>query len=293
MPVALGLEGSYVTATHQPGRVAVWSPEGRLSRVIGNGEGEGPGEFQHVSGLVVDNDSVVNIITGLQHWHRYTWEGGFIETIRVPSVGGLSEATIAPGGTLVTTTMGPEGIGRLVLWRPGTRVRVVDGSFAAVGAHALISASREMGLWSAEHTRYAVRRHSLPSGTVDFEIERTVEWFPSRSGGREYRESAPLLFRLTVDDRRLLWVWTNVADPDAPSTPRPPVPFPGEEDPDVASRYRDYVLEVLSADGRLVASRRFDRVQDVAVGVTADFWVRTGDDPLRTLTILRPILVER
>ncbi len=293
MPVAPGLDGTYLTATHQPGRIAVWSPEGRLIRLLGNGEGEGPGEFQYVSGLIVDADSVVNIVTGLPNWHRYTWEGDFIETIRVPSVGGLSEATIGPGGTLVTTTRRPGGIGRLVLWRPGTGVRVVDGSFVAVGAHALISASREMGLWSAEHPRYALRRHTLPSGTVDVEIERKVEWFPSRSSVREYDESAPLLFRLTVDDRGLLWVWTNVRDPDAPSTPRPRARFPGEEDPDIASRYRDYVLEALSADGRLVASRRFDRVQDVAVGVTADFWVRTEDDPLRTLTIVKPILVRR
>ena len=61
----------------------------------------------------------------------------------------------------------------------------------------------------------------------------------------------------------------------------------------IVNRYRDYVLEALSTNGRLVASRRFDRVQDVAVGLTADFWVRTGDDPLQTLTIVEPILVRR
>ena len=140
---------------------------------------------------------------------------------------------------------------------------MVDGSGGTLGAWVWISASREMGLWSAEHSRYTLRRHTLPSGAVDFEIHRRVEWFPSQAKYQEYDASAPILIQLTVDDRGLLWVWTNVSDPDAPSTPRPLPQSPEEVDLEVASRYRDYVLEVLSTDGRLIASRRFDRVQDV------------------------------
>ena len=165
---------------------------------------------------MVGADSVVNILTGLPHWHRYTWAGDFIETIHAPSMSGMGQVAIGPDGVLVSTTQGPEG-GRLVLWRPGMKVRIVN--------------------------------------------------------------------------RGLLWAWTVLPDPDAPSTPRPPPQSPGEIDLEVTSRYRDYVLEVLSTDGRLIATRRFDRVQDVARGVSAGFWVRTEDDALQTLTIVEPVLV--
>ena len=78
------------------------------------------------------------------------------------------------------------------------------------------------------------------------------------------------------------------------STLATPLPqTPEEVDLEVASRYQDYVLEVLSTDGKLIATRRFDRVQDVARGVAAGFWVRTEDDALQTLTIVEPVLVRR
>ena len=291
VPATTGPGGTYLTATYQPGRVAVWSPEGELIRVMGNGDGEGPGEFWHPTSMVVGADSVVNILPGLTHWHRYTWAGEFVETIRAPVVGGLSEAAIGPDGLLVAKTQGPEGA-QLVLWRPGSEVRIVDGSFNTNGfGFGLISASPRAGIWSAVHSRYAVRRHALPSGAVDFEVRRRVDWF--RPNGREFEESAPIVFGLNVDDRGLLWVWTNVPDPDAPSVPRPRSDSPDGVDLDIAGRYRDYVLEVLSTGGNVIASRRYDRPQDVALGATADLWVRTEDDLLRSLTIVEPILVRR
>ena len=281
-----------MTATYQPGRVAVWSPEGELVRVMGNGEGEGPGEFQYVASMVVGADSVVNIFPGLPHWHRYSWSGEFIETIRAPAVGGLGEAAIGPDGVLVAKTQGPEGA-RLVLWRPGSEVRIVDGSFNTDGfGWGWLSASREMGLWSAVDSRYTIRRHAVPSGAVDFEIHRRVDWFRSNDRGND--ESIPIVFRLIVDDRGLLWIWTNVPDPNAPSAPRPRADSPDDADYlDTVNRYRDYVLEVLSTEGKLIASRRYDRAQDVVSGVAADVWVRTEDDLLQSLTIVEPILVRR
>ena len=293
VPATTGPGGTYLTATYQPGRVAVWSPEGELIRVMGNGDGEGPGEFWQASSIVVGADSVVNILPGLPHWHRYDWAGGFIETIRAPAIGGLSDAGIGPDGLLVAKTQGPEGA-LLVLWRPGSEVRIVDGSFNTIGfGFGFVNASPSTGVWSAVHSRYAIRRHALPSGAVDFEVRRRVDWF--RSSGPTFDESAPIVFGLNVDDRGLLWVWTNVPDPDAPSVPRPRSSY-SPDDPDrdvVAGRYRDYVLEVLSTDGEVIASRRYDRPQDVALGATADLWVRTEDDLLRSLTIMEPILVRR
>ncbi|MDE2793412.1 MAG: hypothetical protein OXL34_01230 [Gemmatimonadota bacterium] len=83
-------------------------------------------------------------------------------------------------------------------------------------------------------------------------------------------------------------------DPNAPSAPRPRADSPDDADYlDIVNRYRDYVLEVMSTDGKLIASRRYDRAQDVVSGVAADVWVRTEDDLLRSLTIVEPILVRR
>ena len=290
LPAARGPGGTYLTATYQPGRVAVWSAQGELIRVMGNGDGEGPGEFNHASELIVDADSVVNILPGLPYWHRYTWAGDFIETIRVPVMSGLGEAAIGPDGMLVMTTGGAQGA-RFVLWRPGIKARITEGWSSAIGSLVWVSASQEMGVWSAEHPHYTLRRHALPSGEVDFEVQRKVGWFRSSEHG--YSESTAIVFQLTVDDRGLLWVWTEVPDSDAPSTPRPVPQSPEEVDPEVANRYRDFVLEVLSTDGKLIAHKRFDRGQDIAWGATADFWVRTEDDPLETLTIVEPILVRR
>ena len=152
----------------------------------------------------------------------------------------MGQVAIGPDGMLVSTTQGPQGA-RLVLWRPGMKVRIVNGSFGTFGAWVWISASREMGLWSAEHSRYTLRRHTLPSGAVDFEIHRRVEWFPSQARYQEYDESAPILIQLTVDERGLLWVWTVLPDPDAPSAPRPLPESPVELDLEIVSRYREEV----------------------------------------------------
>ena len=111
----------------------------------------------------------------------------FIETIRAPAAGGLGEAALGPDGVLVAKTQGPEGA-RLVLWRPGSEVRIVDGSFTDGFGWGWLSASLEMGLWSAVDSRYTIRRHALPSGAVDFEIHRRVDWFRSNDRGKSTAE---------------------------------------------------------------------------------------------------------
>ena len=290
LPATRGPDGTYLTATYELGRIAVWSARGELIRVMGNGEGEGPGEFSHALELIVEADSVVNVFLGLPHWHRYTWAGDFIETIRVPIVSGLGDATIGPDGMLVMTTSGPEG-SRLVLWRPGEKARVAEGWSGPGGPLFRVSASRGMGVWTSEHSHYTVRRHTLPSGEVDLEVRRRVGWFQSSEHG--YSQSKAVVFQLSVDNRGLLWVWTDAPDPEAPVTPRPVPQSLEEADGDVANRYRDFVLEVLSTDGELIAHKRFDRGHDIAWDATADFWVRIEDDLLESLTIVEPILVRR
>ncbi len=252
---------------------------------MGNGEGEGPGEFSYAQELVVEPDSVVNVFPGLPHWHRYTWSGDFIETIRVPVVSGLGDATIGPDGMLVMTTSGPQGA-RLVLWRAGEKARVAERWSGAGGPLFRVSASQAMGVWSSEHAHYTLRRHALPSGEVDLEVQRRVGWFQSSEHG--YSQSTALVFQLNVDDRGLLWVWTDAPDPDAPAAPRPVPESLDEADGEVANRYRDFVLEVLSTDGTLIAQRRFDRGQDIAWGAAGNLWVRTEDDLLESLTIVEP-----
>ena len=83
-PIAVGPGGTYVTWTYTYGQLAVWSPDGKLVRVIGNGTGSGPGEFRRALDLAVDSAGVVSIVTG---------GGPFDGATRSPAP---PESTIAP-----------------------------------------------------------------------------------------------------------------------------------------------------------------------------------------------------
>lgn len=118
MPVALGPGGTYVTNTYSPDEVAIWAADGEFGRTVGHGAGPGPGEFEFVSSLLVDSDSVINILPGLPLWHRYAWSGDFLETVRVPMGSSATGMAMAGDGTLVTPALTNPEVPFLV-WRRG------------------------------------------------------------------------------------------------------------------------------------------------------------------------------
>lgn len=288
MPVALGPGGSYVTPTYTRGEVAVWSARGELVRTVGNGEGSGPGEFDHVSSLLVDSDSVINILPGLPHWHRYSWSGAFLETVRVPTGAATTGMAMTGDGTLVTPAMTDPGL-PLIVWRKGAdSVQVIDSPRRITGRSShFVRGSAEMGIWSLELERYVLRRHDRRNFGIDGQVVREADWFPGP------REDIPaLVFRFAVDDRGLLWTLVTLQAPDAPSAPRPQATSE-EERRTIDSRYRNTMIEVLTVDGRLLASRTYEEIGTIPRPATAERWYRAENDPFPSIVILEPRLVER
>lgn len=288
VPVKTGPGGTYVTATYSGGEVAVWSERGEFVRTVGNGEGSGPGEFGSVSALLVDSDSVINILPGLPLWHRYTWSGGFLETVRVPTTAGIPDMAEAGRGTLVTSTTTPRGPPLIVWQRGADSVRMIQ-SPGTLGPEAIrfFEASGEAGLWSLLPQRYLLQHHDPESLGIKGQLVREADWFPVPPEDVQGVVSA-----FAVDRRKLLWTVVGHPAPDAPSAPRPPATS-REEYFAIASRYRNTTIEVLTMDGRLLASRTYEQLDSRPRPATAERWYREETDPFPSIVILEPRLVQR
>lgn len=271
------------------GHLSTWAlggvePDGTLLRVFGNGGGQGPGEFTNMNGLLVGTDSVVNVFTGRAEWHRYHWSGEYLETVRAPTMSGVAEPVVLADGMIVTVAMRPEGP-VLVTWNHGRAAEFVETKVEP-GFHRLVlGASRSAGLWSSETPSYVLRRHQMPQGNVGFEIRREAPWF-RREHGR-----SPYVTHVTVDERGLVWICTNVPDSSPPAGP-PVETFSDEARRHQNDQYRDVVMEVFTPDGRLLASRRFDDLAMTGWGLAGDLWVLQEDDLLQSLVIRRAMLVQ-
>lgn len=297
VPIAVGPGGTFLSGTYEKGQVAIWSPEGDLERLLGNGSGSGPGEFGWARGLAVGPDSVVNIMTGYAHWHRYTLSGEFLETVRIPAVSGTSEVTVASDGTVVTTVRGAD---RTLFTLHRDSLRNV-GPYPTGGLRHSISLyapnSGPPVVRSVEAPFYVVRRHALPSGDVNLRIRREVAWYREPETPLEMAAGNldfSTLYELAVDRRAgLVWTLHSVPAPDAPDEPPPPVRSQ-EEARRVTDRYRDNLIEVISLDGRLIANRwyRDTSSMPLPVPMTSRLWYVVNDDLLRSVTILTPELVE-
>ena len=287
-PVMVLHDGRYVTATYSPGKVALWSPEGVLVDVIGKGAGEGPGEFDYAMGLTQVAEDELLVLTGLPIVHRYTTGGRFVRSSRLPTNGGAGSA-VTYGGIAITTAY-RGGVERGYL--------LTDDSVRAFGLRGrrgsmlLLAAAEDVGIWSAEHDRYVLRRHAFPSGSVEDSLVVARDWFPGPKGNPGH------LSRLHADGRGLIWTVANAPDPDAPSDnwlPR------GEEQPieDMEEhlahsvRFTDTVIEAFAPDGRLVVSARFDSYGEAATPIMhGNIWYRQTEDML-AIIVLEAVLTER
>jgi hypothetical protein len=289
-PVALGPEGTFVTPTYDPGEVAIWSAQGEFLRTVGEGPGEGPGEFPHVSSLLVDSDSTIHILPGHPYWHRYAWSGAFLETVRTPTAASTTGMTMAEDETLITPAMTGTQPGFFVWPRGADGVRfveVADPFQTERGpANRFVRAAPGVGVWSVYLQHYILSLHDPSSFEIVAQVARDVEWFPGEGA------SPAIIFDFTVDDRGLLWVLIWVDAPDAPSTPQPQATSE-EERRAIVNEYRDSMIEVLTPDGQLFASRTYEDIHQSPRPITVDRWYLVEDHPVPTLVILEPNLVER
>ena len=286
-PIVALHDGRYVTATYSPGKVALWSSDGVLAGLIGKGPGEGPGEFDYATGLAQVAEDELLVLTGMPIVHNYTTGGRFVRSFRLPTNGGAGSA-VTYGGIAVTTAY---MLGReqgFLLADDSVRAYGVPGR---QGSKLLVAAAEDVGIWSAEHDRYVLRRHAFPSGSAVDSLVVARDWFPGPRGNEGQ------LSWLHADGRGLIWTVASVADPDAPSDNWMSA---GEEQPiedmeefltsDV--EFRDNVIEAFTPAGRLVVSARFDSYREAAQPMRGNIWYRQTGDML-AIVVLEVRLTER
>ena len=276
---ALG-DGRFLTGTYSPGQMALGAPDGELVRVMGRGPGEGPGEFDYPSGLVQTTEYEFVVFTGLQTARVYSTNGNFQRSLRIPATGGAGDGATY-GNVVITAAPAAGGEQAFVLQDDSVRAFGVPSNRMLV-----LAANESTGVWSAEYDRYVLRRHLWPNGIVTDSIVRNPGWFPGS------RENPGNLHGLHADGRGLIWVVISAADAGAPSG-RVPFADDPEEQYDVDVRYLDRVIEVLTPDGRLVASVRYDNPRESANPIGRDLWYRRSDDLLPVMVILRAELTKR
>lgn len=287
-PVMVLQDGRYVTATYSLGKIALWSLDGVLLDVVGQGPGEGPGEFDYAEGLAQVADDELLVFTGLPVVHRYTTGGQFVRSIRLPTVGGAL-AAVTYRGFAITTAYA--SVGRQGFLVSGDSARAF-GLRGRLESALVVAAAEDIGIWSAEHDRYVLRRHAFPSGSVVDSLVVTRDWFPGPKGNEG------VIYRLHADGRGLIWTVASVADPDAPSDDWTTAglddhePVELEEDRANAVKFRDDVIEAFTPDGRLVASARFDSYGEAAEPMAGNIWYRQTEDML-SVVVLEVRLMER
>lgn len=286
-PVQALWDGRYVTGTYSPGRLALWGPDGRLLEVLGTGPGEGPGEFDYATEFAQTSDDEFLVFTGYQLVHRYSTTEGFLRSFRLPTFGGVSGAAAYGDVVVVAASDGRRDLGFQIV---GDRVQP-QGVIEPTGGFLLLAAGEGVGVWSATAERYVLRRHMWPGGTVVDSLVVNRDWFRGPEGW------AAFLGRLQADVRGMIWVVGSSPDPDAPPRRRPRPPA-GVEVPITEAelaegiRYTDLVIDAFTPDGRLVASRRFDTVEETPRPMPGGLWFRPTEDGL-SVVVLEALLLAR
>ena len=281
-PVQVFRDGTYVTGTYSRGRIALWEPDGQLRTILGTGPGEGPGEFDYATEFAQASDDEFFVFTGLLV-HKYSMAEGFVRSFRLPTFGGVSGAVAYEDVVIVAAGDFDRHRGFQIL---GDSVQP-QGVLAPTGAWLLLAAVEGVGVWSATSDRYVLRRHMWPGGTVVDSLVVNRDWFRGPEGWDA------LLYGLQADIRGLIWAAGVAPDPDAP--PRRPagVEVPTtEEDEAETIRYTDFVIDAFTPDGRLVASVRFDTLEEAPRPMSGGLWFRPTEDEL-SVVILEAFPVPR
>ena len=285
-PVMVLRDGRYATSTYSRGEIALWAPDGRFLDVLGNGPGQGPGEFGWASSLAQVEDEELLVFTGRAIVHRYSTRGRFLRSVPLTTIGGAGWA-VTYGGAAITSTRTLDGIRGIQLRGDSTRELGILGRPESI---VLLAAAEDIGVWSAEIDRYVLRRHVMPSAAVEDSLVPARDWFPGPEGNET------LLSYLHADGRGLIWTFVRVADPDAPTRRRPADREMFGEDIEelmaVADRFGDTVIEAFAPDGKLVASVRIDSAWDAPRPIHGNIWYRPARDMV-SLIILEAVLMGR
>lgn len=284
-------DGRYLTATYSLGKMALWAPNGQLLEVIGNGPGEGPGEFDQPSGFAQVAEDEFLVLMGRSTIHKYSTAGRFLRSFHLPAGGGAMFAVTH--GDLAITSAGTAN-GRRGFLMEGDSVRTLELR-GRRSVFLQLAAAEDIGLWSAARDRYVLRRHVLPSGAVADSLVVARDWFPGPP------DNEAILSWIHADGRGLIWTVVEAADPDTPPGSLPAWDVgvaeeqPIDDDPEALAairiKTRDTVVEAFTPDGRLVASTRFDSFWDAAIPMRGNLWYNMTED-MMSLIVLEAVLVQ-
>lgn len=278
-PVTQLRDGSYVTGTHQPGKMARWSSTGDLISVFGEGPGQGPGEFNQAADVAPVTDGGVLIAPGHSLLYEYAPTGELKGTTRTPwPVGTI----ISVGGRFLA--VGNASTGKVPLVFDGGRWSAVGNPFPLTSPP-FLAASQATGVWSSELGRYVLRRHAFPSFDVLDSIAPERPWFPGPDTNKGN------VYRIHSDESGVIWILSSVPDPDAPDEPFPQVMTSPSEVTRQLIRYRNSVIEGFSEDGRLLVSERFDDHRDAPYPLADELWYRIEGELVPSIVVLTVSLV--
>ncbi|WP_176521708.1 6-bladed beta-propeller [Longimonas halophila] len=100
-------------ADYQRNEVLVYTRDGTLLRQIGEGEGEGPGEFRYIGHIDVSGDSMLVSNNGNRRFDLFHREGQFIETYAQKYVY-ASDFTLTEDGSIYGSAFKRSGSNRLI-----------------------------------------------------------------------------------------------------------------------------------------------------------------------------------
>ncbi|HJQ89459.1 MAG TPA: 6-bladed beta-propeller, partial [Propionibacteriaceae bacterium] len=198
LPITVGPNSGWVTATYDPGKVAVWFATGQFRRTIGKGPGGGPGEFGRVSDIVVDTArGRIYIFTSSNRIEVYGEAGEYLETISLPRYS--STGALLHDGTVVAVLSRAPAEPIFAVVKSDTIIRSGPRQRGPVFPPLLYGTGD--GMWTAEGPWYEIRRHDIRDGRIDFQITRATSLFPSASDEEIERRGGPFLIAFAVNTR--------------------------------------------------------------------------------------------
>lgn len=275
--VAVDSRGRFYVSDLVRTSVAVFDPNGQLTRLIGRAGG-GPGEFRYIDRIVVSRGDTLRVFDGGQRR----------ETMFSPQhqLSRMRELGIRPGPVVVLNN------GDLVLNAAaatrslvGLPLHLVDSTGEITRSFGTQDATYRSGLdgllarslalktgtevYAAKAQEYVIELWNAADGVLIQEIVRDADWFkPWISRARQSETAAPQpkiwdgLFRTPNGE---LWVLVHVADPQYRRAITRGGPH-GFTITDV-NRYLDAVVEVIDPLRKhVVARQRFDEVGIALIG---------------------------
>ncbi len=269
-----------MSATYEPGRIALWDTRGRLVREIGRGAGEGPGEFSIPRDLEFTEDGRI-LVAQSNRILEYDTSGEFLGQ-RTFDRGVLSIEEVSPGRlALIVSRTG------LVLVDDVTSITVPE----ATGAHDLVAklAVAPRGIAVSQGPEYEVRTFDLRSGELVNEWKRQPPWFLNSSAEELQRGGfRSRIDQFTVDDEGRTWL--GVWAPDSQDALERSREESGPIDPNASvAETWDYWIEAVAPSGQLLASTRFDDPDRAPTLSRGDVW--TQKDELGELVVVELWLV--